>query len=64
MEKLLTETETSDLTGLAPSTLRKGRMNPQFGLPFVRIGRKIMYQPEKVRAFVEAHVSTSTAKAA
>lgn len=56
LEKLLSEAETSELTGLARSTLRKGRMNPNFGLPFVRIGRKIMYRPEEVRNFVEAHL--------
>lgn len=59
-DKLLTTTEVSQATGLAESTLRKQRMNPDFGLPYVKLGRRVCYRPSDVKAFVDARIRTST----
>ena len=63
-EQLLSTKQVATRLGLAPITLRKWRMDPAIGLPFVKFGHRVMYRPTDVEAFINARLMASTSKAA
>ena len=63
MDRILNTPQASDATGLAVSTLRKRRMDPNFGLKFVKIGRRVGYRPCDIEAFLEGRLRASTSSA-
>ncbi|GAB6096422.1 hypothetical protein JCM14469_26750 [Desulfatiferula olefinivorans] len=57
-EKLLIgEREAAHMTGRAVQTLRNDRHRSQ-GLPYCKIGRRVLYSVEDIRAFIETHKIT------
>jgi len=63
-ERLLTTDEVSVITTLAVSTLRKMRMLPNGGgLPFVKLGRRCVYQRADVERYIAKRVFSSTHQA-
>lgn len=62
---LLSECETSALTGLAERTLQRKRLDGT-GPRFAKLGRRIFYRRRDVLAWIEAntHASTSAATVA
>ena len=50
----LTSIEVSNILGVTEGTLAVWRCTKRYHLPFVRIGRKIFYHNEDVKAFVES----------
>jgi len=54
MTKLLNTKEAADLLGVASSSLACDRCRPMWGIPFIRIGRSIRYDPRDLAAFVAA----------
>ncbi|MGJ0393308.1 MAG: helix-turn-helix transcriptional regulator [Methylocystis sp.] len=62
-EVLLDEKEVSAITGRAPATLQKDRVNGR-GIPFVRIGRLVRYRKSDVTRYIaELPTFLSTAEA-
>ena len=49
------EKQAAILLGIAPSTLRNLRSQMR-GPKFIRIGRRIVYRPDDIQVFLEAHV--------
>jgi excisionase family DNA binding protein len=53
-EQLLTEREAAPLLGVEAETLQKWRATGRHGLPFVKLGRKIVrYRPSDITKFIE-----------
>ncbi len=52
----LTSTEVADILGVTEGTLAVWRCTKRYCLPFVKIGRKIFYRSEDVKAFVESRI--------
>lgn len=54
-DRLLTEAQTAELLGLAPSTLRRRRSTGDPNQPdYVKIGRSVRYHLSSVIAFVDS----------
>lgn len=60
LSRLLTPRETAALTGLSVSTLAKRRCLRSDGPRFVRIGRRIAYDPQDIADFVSRHKHNTT----
>ena len=52
--KLLTEKETSELTGIPLATLRNDRFRRR-SIPYVKKGRSIRYRAVAIREFIDSH---------
>ena len=50
----LTSTEAANILGVTDGTLAVWRCTKRYRLPFVKVGRKIFYRCEDVKAFVES----------
>jgi len=50
----LTESQVSELTGIAVQTLRNHRTRRE-GFPYVKAGRSVRYQITDVRQFMDEH---------
>lgn len=53
--KLLTETEVAERYRITKPCLRRWRVERR-GLPFIKVGRLVRYQPADVEAFILANV--------
>jgi predicted DNA-binding transcriptional regulator AlpA len=54
--KLLTEKQTSELTGIPLPTLRNDRFRRvASGIPYVKKGRSIRYRAADIKAFIDSH---------
>ncbi len=51
-EKLLTPIETAEILGLSTTTLAVWRCHGTHDLPYIKVGRKVMYSPEAVERFI------------
>jgi len=51
-EKSLTPREVAEILGLSPITLAIWRSKGTYALPYVTVGRKVLYQPEAIEQFV------------
>lgn len=56
MENLLTPTEVADHLGVTVGTLSVWRCNGRYDLPYVKIGRRVMYRLEDVSSFIESRM--------
>lgn len=61
MKKLLTETELASRWNLAPKTLANQRCRGS-GVPFIRIGRMIRYDPDVIETHEAARMVNSTSE--
>jgi hypothetical protein len=52
-EALLTPEQASSLLGVALQTLAIWRSTGRYDLPYVKIGRKVLYKQEHIKAFIE-----------
>ncbi|MFC1509689.1 helix-turn-helix domain-containing protein [Candidatus Omnitrophota bacterium] len=52
--RYLTESEVSELTSFALSTLRNARFNRE-GIPYCKIGRSVRYRLNDVVEFMDSH---------
>ena len=57
MEKLLTPQEVALALGIQPKTLTRWRMK-KIGIPFIRAGRTIRYDPKDVAKWIDTHKRT------
>lgn len=53
-EKLLNETETAELLGVARQTLANNRFLGR-GLPYFKVGKAVRYKMTDIQSFLEAH---------
>ncbi len=51
-KKLLTPLEVAELTGLSTDTLAQWR-SQRWGIPYLKIGRAVRYDPTDVQAYLE-----------
>lgn len=58
--KLLSPAETAEMLGVKEQTLRVWRCTKRYGLPWIQVGRKIMYRPEHVQRFLEERTQHSS----
>lgn len=58
-DKLLSEVEVAELTGLGCKTLQRKRIEGG-GPVFVRLGRRVMYRRADVQAWIAANTFAST----
>jgi hypothetical protein len=62
-KKLLSETKLAERWEIAPKTLANQRCRGE-GVPFIRLGRMVRYDPDVVAAYEAAHMFNSTSEAA
>lgn len=48
------------LLGISAGTLTVWRSTARYHLPYVKVGRRVMYRPEDVQAFIEHRTLTHT----
>jgi len=58
--KLILPSEASDLLGLSPGTLQVWRSTGRYNLPYVKVGKKVMYSMPAVLQFIENQTRTHT----
>lgn len=63
MKKLLTEDELAERWNIAPKTLANQRCRGG-GVPFIRLGRLVRYDPDVVAAHEATRMVNSTSEAA
>lgn len=59
LDALLSEAQTHQLTGLAPRTLQRKRLDGT-GPRFVKLGRRVLYRRRDVLAWIAANTHAST----
>jgi hypothetical protein len=57
---LLTEREAARFLSISPTTLTSWRSLGRYGLAFIKVGRKIRYEPSALRDFIEKRRMTRT----
>jgi len=58
--KLILPSEASDLLGLSPGTLQVWRSTGRYNLPYVKIGKKVMYRLYDINQFIENQIRFHT----
>ena len=53
LQRLLPPAEVADLLGVTVNTLEVWRSTNRYRLPYIRVGRKVMYEPGAVQAFID-----------
>ena len=56
-EPLLTPKETSRILGVTTDTLAVWRCRKRYALPFIKVGRKVMYRPADINRFLKRRTS-------
>lgn len=57
---LLTPQKTAETLGVAIGTLAVWRCTARYPLPFVKIGRRVMYREQDISDFIENGLSNSS----
>lgn len=57
---LLTPQKAAETLGVAIGTLAVWRCTARYPLPFVKIGRRVMYREQDINNFIENNVSDSS----
>lgn len=60
LEKLITAEETANLIGVKRATLDIWASTGRYDLEFVRVGRRRLYRPSAVEAFLVSRTATKT----
>ncbi|GAA5191341.1 helix-turn-helix domain-containing protein [Ferrimonas gelatinilytica] len=58
---LLNPTKVAELLGVTIGTLAVWRCTGRYPLPFVKVGRRVMYRLTDVEAFIEGRIFEQTA---
>ena len=59
IRQLLSPEEVASLLGVTRATLAVWRSTARYPLPFVRVGRRVMYRPEDVEQFIQSRTVQS-----
>ena len=57
---LVSPDPTARILGVKPGTLAVWRSVGRYDLPFVKVGRKVMYRPADIEAFIERRLRNQT----
>lgn len=60
---LVDETEAAEILDLAPGTLSVWRSTGRYGIPFIKVGRKVRYSRTALNAWLESRTRTTGATA-
>lgn len=60
---LVDEAEAAEILDLAPGTLSVWRSTGRYGIPFIKIGRKVRYSRTALAAWLESRTRSSGATA-
>ena len=60
LDQLATPEQAAEILGVSPQTLTVWRSVGRYDLPFVKVGRKVMYRPADIEAFIERRLRTQT----
>ena len=60
---LIDEAEAAEILDLAPGTLSVWRSTGRYGIPFIKVGRKVRYSRTALNAWLESRTRTTGAKA-
>ncbi len=60
LHQLLTPEQAAEILGVSPHTLGVWRSVKRYGLPYVKVGRKVMYRPEHIENFIEERLRDHT----
>lgn len=55
MPKYLTTKETAELFGFSKAFLEKDRVTRLHGVPYHKVGRRVLYDPAAVESWMKAH---------
>ncbi len=55
MAKYLTTPQVVEMFGLSRSFLEKDRVTGLHGIPFIKAGRRVLYDPDAVESWMKAH---------
>ena len=58
--ELLNRNEAADYISVKPQTLSVWATTGRYGLPFIKVGRKVFYRREELDQFLNARTSTQT----
>lgn len=59
--KLITPDQAADILGISEGTLTVWRSTGRYELPFVKVGSKVMYNPDDIQTFIESRTLKHTA---
>ena len=59
MKKLLSPVEAAEILGTTPKTLAVWRCTKRHNLPYVKVGKKVLYREEDILSFIEARVQAA-----
>jgi predicted DNA-binding transcriptional regulator AlpA len=54
VDSLMTPREVAELFGMSVQTLSNWRATKRFDLPYIKVGRRVMYQRSDVLAFINS----------
>ena len=57
---LLSPREVADTLGITIGTLTVWRSTDRYSLPYVKVGRRVMYRPKDIQEFIERRTRTHT----
>ncbi|MEJ1418236.1 MAG: helix-turn-helix domain-containing protein [Candidatus Sedimenticola sp. (ex Thyasira tokunagai)] len=63
LDALIQPDQAAAILGLTPGTLQVWRSTGRYNLPFVKVGGRVMYRQEDVRAFIERRLHNHTGDA-
>ena len=63
MTKLLAPLDAASVLGVREQTLAVWRSTGRYGLPFVRVGRRIKYREQDIENWLKRRTATSTGQA-
>ncbi|MBU3004284.1 helix-turn-helix domain-containing protein [Paraglaciecola arctica] len=58
--ELLNRNEAADYISVKPQTLSVWATTGRYGLPFIKVGRKVFYRREELDQFLDTRTSTQT----
>jgi hypothetical protein len=61
LEPLMSEEDTANVLGMSPRTLEGKRLRGE-PPPYVKLGKRVMYRPSDIAAYVNANVRHSTSE--
>jgi predicted site-specific integrase-resolvase len=57
--RLLNTEQVAEILGVEPATLGYWRCTGRYRLPYVKVGRLVMYRPEDINEFIESRTVTA-----
>lgn len=60
LNALIRPDEAASILGISPGTMMVWRSTGRWNLPFVKVGSRVMYNPDDIQAFIERRTHTQT----